>query len=53
MNRRGTIFILLLALMLITTIACGSDDKETTSQQPTEVDTNVTITAEDAVPNNI
>jgi multidrug resistance efflux pump len=46
MKRRGTIFILLLGLILITATACGSDDKETTSQQPTESDTNVTITAD-------
>ncbi len=46
MKRRGTIFIILLVLILITTIACGSDGKETTSQQPTEVDTNITITAD-------
>ncbi len=46
MKRRGIIFILLLGLILITTTACGSDDKETTSQQPTESDTNVTITAD-------
>jgi len=46
MKRRGIIFIILLTLILITTIACGSDGKETTSQQPTEVDTNVTITAD-------
>ena len=46
MKRRGTICILLLGLILITTTACGSDDKETTSQQPTESDTNVTITAD-------
>ena len=46
MKRRGTICILLLGLILITATACGSDDKETTSQQPTESDTNVTITAD-------
>ena len=46
MKRRGTICILLLGLILITATACSSDDKETTSQQPTESDTNVTITAD-------
>ena len=46
MKRLGIIFIILLTLILITSIACGSDGKETTSQQPTEVDTNVTITAD-------
>jgi len=37
---------LLLVLLLIGVTACGSDDKETTNQQPTESDTNVTITAD-------
>ncbi len=46
MKRRGTICILLLGLILITATACGSNDKETTSQLPTESDTNVTITAD-------
>ena len=46
MKRRGIIGILLLGLILITATACGSDDKETTSQQPTESDTNVTINAD-------
>ncbi|MGB2828597.1 MAG: biotin/lipoyl-binding protein, partial [Dehalococcoidales bacterium] len=46
MKRRGIIGILLLGLILITATACGSDDKEMTSQQPTESDTNVTINAD-------
>jgi len=46
MKRLGTICILLLGLILITATACGSDDAETTIQQPTESDTNVTITAD-------
>jgi len=46
MKRRGTICIILIGLILITATACGSDDKETTSQPPTESDTNVTITAD-------
>jgi multidrug efflux pump subunit AcrA (membrane-fusion protein) len=46
MKRHGIMGILLLGLLLIGVTACGSDDKETTSQQPTESDTNVTITAD-------
>ncbi len=46
MKRRGIMGMLLLGLLLIGVIACGSDDKETTSQQSTESDTNVTITAD-------
>jgi len=46
MKRRVSIGILLLGLILITATACGSDDKETTSQQPTESDANVTVTGD-------
>jgi len=46
MKRRGIMGMLLLGLLLIGVIACGSDDKETTSQQSTESDANVTITAD-------
>ena len=46
MKRRAIMGMLLLGLLLIGATACGSDDKETTSQQPTESDTNVTITAD-------
>ncbi|MFC2019481.1 HlyD family secretion protein [Chloroflexota bacterium] len=41
MKRRGIISILLLALVLISTIACSGGDQETISQQPAE--TNVTV----------
>ena len=46
MKRRGIMGMLLLGVLLMGVTACGSDDKETTSQQPTESDTNVTITAD-------
>ncbi|MCK4961295.1 MAG: biotin/lipoyl-binding protein, partial [Anaerolineales bacterium] len=46
MKRRAIMGMLLLGLLLIGATACGSDDKETTSQQPTESDINVTITAD-------
>ncbi len=46
MKRRGIMGMLLLGLLLIGVIACGSDDEETTNQQSTESDTNVTITAD-------
>jgi len=45
MKKRGIIGILLLSLILIGATACGGGDEETTSQQPTESDTNVTINA--------
>ncbi|MFC1918574.1 HlyD family secretion protein [Chloroflexota bacterium] len=46
MKRRGIMGILLLGLLLIGITACGSEDKETTSQLPAEGDINVTITAD-------
>ncbi len=46
MKRRAIMGMLLLGLLLIGATACGSDNKETTSQQPTESDINVTITAD-------
>ena len=46
MKRRGIMGMLLLGLILIMATACGSDDKETTSQPPAEGDINVTITAD-------
>ena len=46
MKRRGIIGILLLGLILIIATSCGSDDQETTGQQPAEGDINVTITAD-------
>jgi multidrug efflux pump subunit AcrA (membrane-fusion protein) len=46
MKKRGIISTLLVGLILIIATACGSNDKETTGQQPTESDTNITITAD-------
>jgi multidrug efflux pump subunit AcrA (membrane-fusion protein) len=49
MKIRGTIGILLMGLILISTIACSSGDQETISQQPVETvqrDVNVTVIAD-------
>ena len=46
MKRRGTIFILLLGLILITATACGSEASEPATQQPAGGDTIVIITAD-------
>jgi multidrug efflux pump subunit AcrA (membrane-fusion protein) len=45
MKKRGIICMLLTGIILISAIAC-SGGEETTSQQPTESDTNVTVTAD-------
>jgi multidrug resistance efflux pump len=46
MKNSGIMGMLLVGLLLIGVTACSSDDKESTNQQPTESDTDVTITAD-------
>ncbi|MFC1917878.1 HlyD family secretion protein [Chloroflexota bacterium] len=46
MKRRGIVAIILLGLLVMGVIACGGDNKETTSQQPAEGDISVIITAD-------
>jgi len=46
MKRRGIMGMLLLGLVLIGATACGGGGGETTSQQPTESDANVTVTGD-------
>jgi len=46
MKTRGIMGMLLLILLIIGVTACGSDDRDATSQQPTGNDTDITITAD-------